>query len=151
MVACYTDQPTQAKLQSEFEFAASLFDEIMIDDFFLEDCKCPECDAARQAQKVTVGDKVYPVPSDSWMDYHCALMLHVSQDRVLAPAKKVNPNVRLIIKYPQWYDIRRSAWRYDVGARNGAPLIRIWVGTETRDYTNEWHWGNHRCSTRATS
>jgi hypothetical protein len=34
LVCCYTDQPTQAKLQSVFEYAASMFDEIMIDDFF---------------------------------------------------------------------------------------------------------------------
>jgi hypothetical protein len=139
LVCCYTDQPTQAKLQAVFEYAASMFDEIMIDDFFLEDCRCPECDAARQARRVTVGDKTYPVESDSWADYHCTLMLHVSQDRVLAPAKKVNPKVRLIIKYPQWYEMYQERG-YDVG-RETAAFDRIWVGTETRNYTNEVHWG----------
>jgi hypothetical protein len=139
LVCCYTDQPTQAKLQDIFEYAASIFDEIMIDDFFFEDCKCPVCDAARQARLVTVGDKTYPVESDSWADYHCTLMLHVSQDRVLGPAKKVNPKVRLIIKYPQWYDMYQERG-YDVG-RESAAFDRIWVGTETRDSTNELHWG----------
>ncbi len=139
LVSCYTDQPTQAKLQSAFEYAASLFDEIMIDDFFLEDCRCPECEAAREARRVTVGEKTYAVEGDSWADYHCALMLHVAQDRVLAPAKKINPKVRLIIKYPQWYDMYQERG-YDVG-RETAAFDRIWVGTETRDYTNSWHWG----------
>jgi hypothetical protein len=139
LVCCYTDQRTQAKLQAVFEYAASMFDEIMIDDFFFEDCRCEVCDAARQAKRVTVGDKTYPVESDTWADYHCTLMLHVSQDRVLAPAKKVNPKVRLIIKYPQWYDMYQERG-YDVG-RETAAFDRIWVGTETRDYTNEVHWG----------
>jgi hypothetical protein len=139
LVCCYTDQATQAKLQSVFEYAASMFDEIMIDDFFFEDCKCPECDAARQAQRVVVGDKTYPVESDSWTDYHCTLMVHVAQDRVLAAAKKINPKVRLIIKYPQWYDMYQVRG-YDVG-RESAAFDRIWVGTETRDYTNVAHWG----------
>jgi len=139
LVVCYADQPTQAKLQAVFEYAARIFDEIMIDDFFIGDCRCPVCDAARQARLVTVGEKTYPVESASWADYHCTLMLHVAQDRVLAAAKKVNPKVRLIIKYPQWYDMYQERG-YDVG-RETAAFDRIWVGTETRDYTNEVHWG----------
>ena len=35
----------------------ALFDEIMIDDFWFTDCTCPECDAARQAKTVTIGDQ----------------------------------------------------------------------------------------------
>ncbi len=138
-VCCYTDQPTQAKLQTLFEYAAGLFDEIIVDDYFFCDCTCDNCDAARQAERVTVGDKTYRVEGDSWGEYHRALMLHVSQDRVLAAARKVNPKVRLIIKYPQWYDMYQERG-YDV-ARQTAAFDRIWVGTETRDYTNEAHWG----------
>jgi hypothetical protein len=139
-VCCYTDMRTQANLQMVFEYTAAVFDEIMIDDFFFEDCMCPECDAARRAQTVTVGDKTYPVASDSWADYHCTLMLHISQDCVLAAAKKVNPKVKLIIKYPQWYDMYQERG-YDVKGET-ASFDKIWVGTETRDYTNELHWGN---------
>jgi hypothetical protein len=138
-VCCYTDQPTQARLQSIFEYAAGLFDEIMIDDFFFCDCTCPDCDAAREARRVTVGEKNYPVEGTTWSDYHRALMLHVSQDRVLSAAKRVNPKVQLIIKYPQWYDMYQERG-YDVAAQTAA-FERIWVGTETRDYTNELHWG----------
>ena len=138
-VCCYTDQPTQARLQGLFEYAAGLFDEIMIDDFFFCDCTCPDCDAARQARLVTVGDKKYPVEGLTWSDYHRELMLHVSQERVLAAAKRVNPKVQLILKYPQWYDMYQERG-YDV-ARQTAAFDRIWAGTETRDYTNELHWG----------
>src|SRR5215510_9180403 len=63
IIACYTDQATQARLQSIFEFAASVFDEIMIDDFWFTDCTCAECDAARLAKKVTVGEKTFRCPA----------------------------------------------------------------------------------------
>jgi hypothetical protein len=36
-IACYTDPKTQEKLKSVFEYAAGLFNEIMIDDFWFTD------------------------------------------------------------------------------------------------------------------
>ena len=59
-IACFTDQANQERLRGEFEFAAGLFDEIMIDDFWFTDCTCPECDAARRSKTVTVGGACYP-------------------------------------------------------------------------------------------
>jgi len=137
-ISCYTDLATQDKLQKVFEFAASLFDEIMIDDFWFTDCKCPICDKGRRARKAVVGTKTYPVPRATWEDYRCELMVALSRDRILAPAKRVNPKVRLIIKYPQWYD-RFHERGYEV-VRESADFDRIWVGTETRDYTDK-RWG----------
>jgi hypothetical protein len=138
VACCYTDQPTQEKLQSIFEYAASLFDEIMIDDFWFTDCACDQCDAARRAKTVVIGEHHYPVSGDAWEDYRCELMVRLSRDRLLGPAKKINPNVRLIIKYPQWYDNFHERG-YEV-VRETADFDRIWVGTETRDY-NDPHWG----------
>jgi len=138
VACCYTDKPTQEKLQAIFEYAASLFDEIMIDDFWFTDCSCPECEAARRARTVTIGGKTYPVTGDTWEDYRCELMVRLSQDRLLGPAKRVNPKVRLIIKYPQWYDNFHERG-YEV-VRETADFDRIWVGTETRDYNNK-QWG----------
>lgn len=138
IIACYTDLPTQARIESIFEFTASLFDEIMIDDFWFTDCACPECDSARLAKKVTIGGNTYPVPGDTWEEYRRELMVRLSHDRVLGAAKRVNPKARLIIKYPQWYDTFHERG-YDV-ARETADFDRIWVGTETRDYTDP-KWG----------
>ena len=136
-ISCYTDLATQDRVQASFEYAAGLFDEIMIDDFWFTDCTCSNCNAARLARVVTVGSKTYPVSGDTWVDYHCELMLRVSQDRVLAAAKRVNPKARLIIKYPQWYEKYQDRG-YDV-VRETAAFDRIWVGTETRDYSDrEW-------------
>jgi len=124
LISCYTDKGTQNKLQEIFEYAASIFDEIMIDDFLFTDCKCDECKQAR-------GDK-------SWADYRCELMVRMSRDKILGPAKKVNPNARIIIKYPQWYDDFHNRG-YEVLLQT-ADYDRTWVGTETRDFDNE-RWG----------
>jgi hypothetical protein len=138
VISCYTDQPTQAKLQAIFEYTADLFDEIMIDDFWFTDCACPECETARKAKTATVGERAYSVAGDTWEDYRCELMVRLSQDRVLGPAKRINPRAKLIIKYPQWYDQFHERG-YEV-MRQTADFDRIWVGTETRDYDDK-RWG----------
>jgi len=124
IIDCYTDIPTQKHLQEIFEYTASIFDEIMIDDFLFTDCQCDECQKAR-------GDR-------SWAQYRCDLMMQVSRQRILEPARAVNPNVQIIIKYPQWYDNFHNRG-YEV-VRQTAEYERIWVGTETRDYEDP-RWG----------
>jgi len=124
LISCYTDNNTQNQLQEIFEYTASIFDEIMIDDFFFTDCECEECKKQR-------GEK-------SWADYRCELMLRMSRERILNPARAVNPGVKIIIKYPQWYDNFHNRG-YEV-SRETADYDRIWVGTETRDYDDK-RWG----------
>jgi hypothetical protein len=124
IIDCYTDIPTQEHLQDIFEYTASLFDEIMIDDFLFTDCECEECRAAR-------GDR-------NWAEYRSDLMVQVSRERILKPAKAKNPNVKIIIKYPQWYDNFHNRG-YEV-VRETREFDKIWVGTETRDPDNQ-RWG----------
>src|SRR5574341_689305 len=131
-ISCYSDSATQERVKAIFEFAAGLFDEIMIDDFWFTDCACPECDQARQAKLVRIGNQSYPVSGNTWEDYRCELMVRLSRDYVLAAAKRVNPKCKLIIKYPQWYD-RFHERGYEI-LRETADFDWIWVGTETRDY-----------------
>lgn len=117
-VCCYTNKETQNKLKEIFEFTASIFDEIIIDDFLFTMCECDECKKAR-------GEK-------TWSSYRCDLMTEVSRECILKPAKAVNPDVKVIIKYPQWHEIFASRG-YDV-LRQPAIYDKVWVGTETRDY-----------------
>ncbi|MCP5522407.1 MAG: hypothetical protein H7A46_12760 [Verrucomicrobiales bacterium] len=138
LISCYTDPATQERVKAIFEFAASLSDEIMIDDFWFTDCQCDACDAARKAREVRVGERTFPVNGNTWEDYHCELMVQVSRAHVLGAAEQVNPNARLIIKYPQWYD-RFHERGYEV-VRETEDFDRIWVGTETRDYADP-RWG----------
>ncbi len=137
-ISCYTDPATQDKVENIFRYTAELFDEIMIDDFWFVDCTCPECDAARRAKTVTIGNKKFPVNGDTWEDYRCELMVQISRERVIGAAKHVNPKAKLIIKYPQWYDSFHDRG-YEV-LRETADFDRTWVGTETRDY-NDPRWG----------
>lgn len=53
-ISCYTDLLTEERVKSIFEYAAGLFDEIMIDDFWFTECTCSNWDAARRSQTVTI-------------------------------------------------------------------------------------------------
>jgi hypothetical protein len=132
---CYTDLPTQRRAREIFAFAASIFDEVMIDDFWSTDCECPECDAARRAKTVTVGDRTLQAPGDSWGEYRRMLMRQVSRACVLEP----NPKTRFILKYPNWYDDYHVRGYDVIGQTADFPMI--WVGNETRDIDNPMHPG----------
>jgi hypothetical protein len=123
-ISCYTEGPGPETLARIFEYTAAMFDEIMIDDFLFTDCQCEQC-------KKACGNQ-------GWTQYRCDLMVRVSRDRILAPARKVNPRVQIILKYPQWYEEFHHRG-YDV-VRQTADFDRIWVGTETRDYGDS-QWG----------
>ncbi len=58
-------------------------------------------------------------------------MRKVSQDLVLGPAKAVNPKVRVIIKYPNWYEHFQGTG-YDL-EKQSQMFDGIYTGTETRD------------------
>ncbi|MGB9689130.1 hypothetical protein [Thermogutta sp.] len=138
LISCCTDLKTQDRLAGIFAYTASLFDEIMIDDFLFTDCTCPECQQARTKRTVRIGDQEFPVNGDSWSEYRCELMVQLSRIKILQAARKVNRNVQIIIKYPQWYDYFHERG-YDV-IRQTTDFDRIWVGTETRDYDDP-RWG----------
>jgi hypothetical protein len=114
---CYTDEASRAKLRHEVEVAASVFDEIILDDFFFTSCTCDAC-AARRGSR-------------SWSQMRLDLMIDVSENVIIKPAKAVNPNVKLVIKYPNWCESYHSTG-YDT-ERQVALFDGIYCGTETRD------------------
>jgi hypothetical protein len=120
---CYTNPSDRKKIQEIAEYTAGLFDEVLLDDFFFTNCKCESCIKAK-------GNR-------SWTDFRCELMTGVSKNLVVGPAKKVNPNVKMIIKYPNWYD----HFQYTGYNLETEPKIfdMIYTGTETRDpvYTHQ--------------
>ena len=117
LIACYTNQGTRDELKQIFEYTASIFDLIMIDDFLFTDCECEECLEACGEQNMS--------------DYRCDLMNMISEEYILKPARAVNPNVKIINKFPQWYD-RFHVRGYEVLGQTEM-YDYIWVGTETRD------------------
>jgi hypothetical protein len=113
----YAAEKTQKDLANRMRFMAERFDEIIVDDFLATD------DTSEISVKQK-GDK-------SWSEYRLSLMTDFSRQYIIAPARKVNPDIHLILKFPQWYD-RFHRFGYNVET---APTLydRIWVGTETRN------------------
>lgn len=114
---CYSDPVQRAKAKQIAELTARHFDEIILDDFFFTSCKCDLCVKARGSR--------------SWQDYRLQLMTEAARDLIVGPAKAVNPRVRVIIKYPNWYDHFQSLGFN----QKDEPKIfdGIHTGTETRD------------------
>ena len=114
---CYKNPEERTKAKEIIELTASLFDEIILDDFFFTDCKCDYCVEAK-------GDR-------TWTDYRLELMDDAAKNVILGPAKKVNKTVKVIIKYPNWYDhFPALGFDLDFGPKN---FDGIYTGTETRD------------------
>ena len=99
------------------EMTARHFDEIILDDFFFYTTKTDEDIAAK-------GNK-------SWTQYRLDAMRDASENLVVKPARAVNPKVKMIIKYPNWYE-HFQGLGYDLEQQ---PKIfdGIYTGTETRD------------------
>jgi hypothetical protein len=114
---CYGSPRSLENLRGVARRAARVFDEVIIDDFL---CTCCRCDRCRELR----GDR-------EWSDYYLEAMGEYTEKWLIAPAKEENPRVRLIIKYPQWYD-RFHVFGYDV-VRESEAFDAVWVGTEIRD------------------
>jgi hypothetical protein len=114
---CYSDPYYRDRLKSLVEMTARLFDEIVFDDFFFNNCKCPKCVATKGEQ--------------TWTKFRLDLMAQASRELVLAPAKAVNPKVEVVIKYPNWYDhFQGLGFNLEVQP----PLYDgLYTGNETRD------------------
>jgi hypothetical protein len=114
---CYTRPDQRDRVRKIVEFTAALFDEVILDDFFFTNCKCESCIRAK-------GRK-------SWTRFRLDLMDEVSRDLVLGPARKVNPRVKMVIKYPNWYEhFQGLGFNLESEPRL---FDGIYTGTETRD------------------
>ncbi|MFA5819188.1 MAG: hypothetical protein WC854_07905 [Bacteroidales bacterium] len=107
---------TQNDLRKVMEDSAPFFGTFIVDDFL--------CTADTSLEsKSAKGDR-------SWSEYRRSLLTELSQSVFIKPAKEKNPAIKIIIKYPQWYD-RFHLFGYDVVSE---PKLfdGVWVGTETR-------------------
>jgi hypothetical protein len=114
---CYTDPKQRDLVKQMAELTARHFDEIMLDDFFFANTKYDSDIAAKGNQ--------------TWDDFRLKLMDDVSRDLVLGPARAVNPKVKVIIKFPNWYE-HFQANGYDLD-KEPKMFDGIYTGTETRD------------------
>jgi hypothetical protein len=113
---CYSDPVDRKQIIDIIKFAATYFDELILDDFFFTNCKCNLC--------------IEKKGNASWTDYRLDMLGNFSKEMVAA-AKQVNPKVNMIIKYPNWYDhYHFTGYNLEV-----EPQIfdMIYTGSETRD------------------
>ncbi|MDH6356616.1 hypothetical protein [Parabacteroides sp. PF5-9] len=124
---CYSDPEHRKIVQEIAEHTARHFDDFILDDFFFTSCKSDIEIKAKGNQ--------------SWSDYRIKLMTQAGQDLVIKPSKKINPNVKIIIKYPNWYDhFQGLGFNLDTGPKI---FDGIWSGTETRDPSTAQHLQNY--------
>lgn len=114
---------TQSDLKEVMLKAAPIFDTFIVDDFLCSGDTSLESKNAKG--------------SLSWSLYRRELLTEVASSVFIEPARSVNPDIHMIIKYPQWYD-RFHMFGYDV--ESGPKLFdEVWVGTETRgQYTQRF-------------
>ena len=113
----YSNPEHRKQVREIAEHTAKHFDEFILDDFFFTSTKSEFDVAAR-------GDR-------SWTDYRLAVMEDAAKTLVIGPARRVNPKVKVVIKYPNWYD-HFPALGFNL-ARGPQLFDGIYTGTETRD------------------
>lgn len=113
----YTDPKEREDAQHISEVTARHFDEILLDDYFFTDTETDSDIAAKG--------------NESWSQFRLHLMDEVSRDLVVGPARAVNPLVKVIIKYPNWYESYQNKG-YDLD-QEPKIFAGIYTGTETRD------------------
>jgi hypothetical protein len=114
---CYSDPQDRKWVTDVVELTARHFDEVILDDFFFTSCKTDGEIRAR-------GER-------SWTEYRLALMDEAARNVILAPARRVNPKVRVIVKYPNWYaHFQGLGFNLETEPRL---FDAVYTGTETRD------------------
>ncbi|MDH7501895.1 MAG: hypothetical protein QHJ82_04155 [Verrucomicrobiota bacterium] len=113
----WESEKTRADVSGFFRENARVFDELIIDDFFCTG------DVSAQADRARAGR--------SWSAYRRDLLVSLIGLLVHQPARETRQNVRLIIKFPQWYD-RFHLFGYDP-VRMAGKFDKVWVGTEVRN------------------
>src|ERR1035437_7032746 len=114
---CYTDEKDRAFIKSAAEFAARHFDEVIQDDFFFITTKTDSDIAAKR--------------NKSWSQFRMELTDDAAENLLVKPAKAVNPKVKMVVKYPNWYEHFQGAG-FDL-ERGPKIFDGIYTGTETRD------------------
>ena len=114
---CYSRPWSREVLREAMRQGAELFDEYIIDDAFCTQCTCVYCRAQR-------GDR-------TWDEFRRDQLLEVAREDIVGACREVNPDIKMILKFPQWYD-RLKNFGYDTATEPGE-FDATWIGTETRD------------------
>ncbi len=125
-VVCYNDEDMLSKVAKASEQNARFFDRFIIDDFYFTNCTCDKCRKGRDEY-----NKAHNITDGSWQAYRVNLMYEASLKYMIAPAKEVNPNCKITIKFPNWMESYQETG-YDPMSEKDI-FDDIYTGTETRD------------------
>ena len=96
---------------------------MILDDYYFTNCCCDRCIKEK-------GDR-------DWVTFRRELMTDVSKNLVVGPSKAVNPNIKMIVKYPNW----RESFHFTGYLPDAEKDIfdETYIGTETRNprYTDQ--------------
>lgn len=123
---CYNDEKMLAKLKEASALNGKIFDSFIIDDFYFTNCTCSKCREGKDKY-----NREHNITDGSWQAYRTALMYEVSEKYMIAPAKAVNPNIKITIKYPNWMESYQETGYDPLSQRD--IFDNIYTGTETRD------------------
>ena len=112
----YNNQDDLNALKQRMHGLAQVFDKIILDDWLFTSATDPQ----------SVKDR----GNMTWAEYRTKLLLKQSKKYIIDPAKKVNPDVQVIIKFPNWfesfpdngYDVKDEVPQFD----------KMAIGIETR-------------------
>ncbi len=124
--ACYNDPAMLRELQEASEALARHFNEYIIDDFYFTNCTCETCRAEKDRY-----NQLHGIKDGSWKAYRLDLMARISKEVIIGPAKKINPGMKIIIKYPNWAESYQDTG-YNPKAQRDL-FDGVYTGTETRD------------------
>jgi hypothetical protein len=113
----YNNQDDLNALKKRMQSLAQVFDHIILDDWLFTTATDPKSVEDRGKQ--------------SWADYRTKLILEQSKKYIIDPAKEVNPDCNIIIKYPNWYEGHRQNG-YDV--YNETNQFDLWQSVLKQEY-----------------
>lgn len=123
---CYNDAKMLETLRKASELNGKLFDAFIIDDFYFTNCTCEACRKEHDEY-----NKAHGITDGSWQDYRTSKMYDISKKYMIEPAKAVNPNCKITIKYPNWMESYQETGYDPLSQRE--IFDEIYTGTETRD------------------
>lgn len=116
---CYSNERDCNMLLDAVKMNAEIFDEFIFDDFYFINCRCPKC--------------VEKKGNRTWKEFRLEQKEWATKELIMKPAKEINPNVNVIVKFPQWYEDFNDTG-YDL-SKDTSLFDTIYTGTETRNPT----------------
>jgi len=114
---CYSNEKTIDAIRKIVRYTSEIFDEYVIDDFYFTHCKCDKCIEKK-------GDK-------TWSAFRLEILKDVAENVVIKESKDVRSNMKVVLKYPNWYDhYHKAGYNLEMAT---SLFDGIYTGTETRD------------------